>query len=208
MKKIFLLSIYIVLILFINNKVYSAPLIIYDYISCNHESKEVCNKNGRGLEMYIMEFGGPKVLGEPEYDMLFQYRTTFAPNTDLTWDIKAKDNKKECSELKEIDRISCLILNVVKICEKNPKLDYCEFVMNNSDKKIDKNYWNNENLVFKVIYESSEDLSSDYKLYKYIVIQYSKNILLEFHLQKIADKYKISYITENESKYWIGYPKK
>ena len=137
MKKIFLLSIYIVLILFINNKVYSAPLVFYDYEVCNYKTKKLCNIKDYNTEISILKFG-KDLNAESEYDMLFEYRNTLIKNRSLGWDIKAKEIRSQCRDVKEVDRISCLVLNVVKICEKNPKLNYCELIINDSNGKVKK----------------------------------------------------------------------
>jgi hypothetical protein len=126
---------------------------------------------------------------------------------DLGWDIKAKENKQECKEIKEIDRISCLVLNVIKICEKNPKLNYCIYESTpnnlyskkrykNLDKGLVKNYdlFSRDILECYVRQESVEYLSqnnNNFYFYKHIVVDCSNYWRLFFQLRKIGDQYEI-----------------
>ncbi len=176
----------------------------YRYEECKHG-----NITGHGdcpegtlLYRYISEKASPE-----DREILLRYNKQIIPNKDLGWDIKAKENKQECRDIKEVDRISCLVLNLVKICEKNPKLHYC--MIENYDGKehintilngyyageskndfLFKNFWK-EDTEFRVISETIDYLKDDLIFYKDITVSILYENHITFYLKRIGDKYKI-----------------
>jgi hypothetical protein len=178
MNKIFIICICNILVFFINNKLYSEPLVSYDYRACANYGRIACKK--------------------PEGTSISFTSNSFIEKKNLGWNIKAKETRSQCRDVKEVDRISCLVLNVVKICEKNPKLNYCDVIMNDPEGHISKDNWKHSDLEFKVVSESTDYLSQDnLTFYKNITISYDIYLDLEIIFKKIGDQYefyKISYV--------------